>query len=69
MNRDACFRIQERVRWSDIDSSGVILWSAYTRVVQAAETGLFRAQCFLLLDNANHSARRVCAAGGRLAQT
>ena len=45
-NRDARFRIQERVRWSDIDSSGVILWSAYTRLVEMAETELFRAVGF-----------------------
>jgi acyl-CoA thioester hydrolase len=38
--------IQERVRWSDIDSSGMILWSAYTRLVEMAETELFRAAGF-----------------------
>jgi len=38
--------IQERVRWSDIDSSGIILWSAYTRLVEMAETELFRAAGF-----------------------
>ena len=36
-------RLQERIRWSDIDSSGIILWSAYTRLVEMAETELFRA--------------------------
>ena len=46
MNPGACFRIQERVRWSDIDSSGIILWSAYTRLVEMAETELFRAAGF-----------------------
>lgn len=46
MNRDVCFRIQERVRWSDIDSSGIILWSAYTRFVEIAESELFRAAGF-----------------------
>ena len=45
-NRNARFRIQERVRWSDIDSSGIILWSAYTRFVEMAETELFRAAGF-----------------------
>ena len=45
-NGDACFRIQERVRWSDVDSSGVILWGAYTRLVEMAETELFRAAGF-----------------------
>jgi acyl-CoA thioester hydrolase len=38
--------MQERVRWSDIDSSGIILWSAYTRLVEMAETELFRAAGF-----------------------
>ena len=38
--------IQERVRWSDIDSSGIILWSAYTRLVEMAESELFRAAGF-----------------------
>jgi len=42
----ARFCIQERVRWSDIDSSGIILWSAYTRLVEMAETELFRAAGF-----------------------
>ena len=46
MNPGACFKIQERVRWSDIDSSGIILWSAYTRLVEMAETELFRAAGF-----------------------
>ncbi|SRR5258706_4763601 len=35
--------VQERVRWSDVDASGIILWSAYTRLIEAAETELFRA--------------------------
>jgi len=38
--------MQERVRWSDIDTSGVILWSAYARLVEMAETELFRAAGF-----------------------
>lgn len=38
--------LQERIRWSDIDSSGIILWSAYTRLVEMAETELFRAAGF-----------------------
>ena len=46
MNQEACFRVQERVRWSDIDSSGIILWSAYTRLVEMAESELFRAAGF-----------------------
>ena len=32
------FRVQERVRWSDVDASGNILWSAYSRFVELAET-------------------------------
>ncbi len=40
------FSLQERIRWSDIDSSGIILWSAYTRLVEIAETELFRAAGF-----------------------
>jgi acyl-CoA thioester hydrolase len=41
-----CFRVQEHVRWSDVDASGIILWSAYTRLVELAETELFRAAGF-----------------------
>jgi acyl-CoA thioester hydrolase len=40
------FRVQDRVRWSDVDTSGIILWSAYTRLVELAETELFRAAGF-----------------------
>jgi YbgC/YbaW family acyl-CoA thioester hydrolase len=40
------FRVQERVRWSEVDASGIILWSAYTRFVERAETELFRAAGF-----------------------
>jgi acyl-CoA thioester hydrolase len=40
------FRVQEHVRWSDVDASGIILWSAYTRLVELAETELFRAAGF-----------------------
>lgn len=36
-------RVQEYVRWSDVDVSGIIRWSAYTRFVELAETELFRA--------------------------
>ncbi|MBI3526609.1 MAG: acyl-CoA thioesterase [Betaproteobacteria bacterium] len=39
-------RAQEYVRWSDVDASGNILWSAYTRFVELAETELFRAAGF-----------------------
>ena len=40
------FRIRERVRWSDVDTSGIIRWDAYTRFVELAETELFRAAGF-----------------------
>jgi acyl-CoA thioester hydrolase len=40
------YHVQERVRWSDVDPSSVILWSAYTRLVELAETELFRAVGF-----------------------
>ncbi len=36
-------RVQERVRWSDVDASGIIRWSTYPRFVELAETELFRA--------------------------
>jgi YbgC/YbaW family acyl-CoA thioester hydrolase len=36
-------RVVERVRWSDIDISGVICWNAYTRFIEIGETELFRA--------------------------
>lgn len=40
------FHLQEHVRWSDVDASGIIRWSAYTRLVEVAETELFRAAGF-----------------------
>ena len=39
-------RIQEYVRWSDVDASGIICWSAYARLVEIGETELFRAAGF-----------------------
>ena len=39
-------RVQEYVRWSDVDASGIICWSAYVRFVEIAETELFRAVGF-----------------------
>jgi acyl-CoA thioester hydrolase len=36
-------RLQEHVRWSDVDVSGLIRWDAYARYVELAETELFRA--------------------------
>lgn len=38
--------VHERVRWSDADASGLIRWDAYTRLVELAETELFRAAGF-----------------------
>jgi acyl-CoA thioester hydrolase len=38
--------VQERVRWSDVDASGIIRWSTYPRFVELAETELFRAADF-----------------------
>ena len=40
---DQAFAVREHVRWSDVDASGIIRWSAYTRLVELAETELFRA--------------------------
>jgi acyl-CoA thioester hydrolase len=39
-------RVQEHVRWSDVDVSGIIRWDAYVRFVEMAETELFRAAGF-----------------------
>jgi acyl-CoA thioester hydrolase len=39
-------RVQERVRWSDVDASGIIRWTSYPRFVELAETELFRAAGF-----------------------
>lgn len=36
-------RVIERVRWSDVDVSGVVCWTAYGRFVEIGETELFRA--------------------------
>ncbi|HTT36816.1 MAG TPA: thioesterase family protein [Burkholderiales bacterium] len=36
-------RVQEYVRWSDIDASGIICWGAYVRFLEIGETELFRA--------------------------
>lgn len=40
------YRIEEHVRWSDVDVSGIICWSAYARFVEIAETEFFRALGF-----------------------
>lgn len=37
------FRIPERVRWEDVDLAGVMRYSAYTRLFDAAEAELLRA--------------------------
>ena len=42
----SAFRVREHVRWSDVDVSGLIRWDAYTRLVELAETELFRAAGF-----------------------
>lgn len=34
------------MRWSDVDASGIICWSAYARFVEIGETELFRALGF-----------------------
>ena len=39
-------RVQEYVRWSDVDVSGIIRWGTYVRFVEMAETELFRAAGF-----------------------
>ncbi len=39
-------RVQEYVRWSDVDASGIIRWGTYVRFVEMAETELFRAAGF-----------------------
>jgi acyl-CoA thioester hydrolase len=39
-------RVEEHVRWSDVDASGIIRWSTYPRFVELAETELFRAAGF-----------------------
>lgn len=37
------FRIQERVRWADVDAARIIFYGAYIRFFEIAETELFRA--------------------------
>ncbi len=36
------FRIQERVRWGDVDAARIIFYGAYIRFFEFAETELFR---------------------------
>lgn len=40
------FSCHEHVRWSDVDAAGLIRWSAYTRLMELAETEFFRALGF-----------------------
>ena len=40
------YRVQEHVRWSDVDVSGIIFWGAYVRFVEFGETEFFRALGF-----------------------
>lgn len=37
------FRIDERVRWGDVDAARIIFYGAYIRFFEIAETELFRA--------------------------
>lgn len=36
-------RVEDRVRWSDVDAAGIICYGAYLRFYELAETELFRA--------------------------
>jgi acyl-CoA thioester hydrolase len=36
-------RVSDYVRWSDVDATGIICWTACPRFVEAAETEFFRA--------------------------
>ena len=37
------YTIEERVRWGDVDTAGIIFYGAYIRFFEFAETELFRA--------------------------
>ena len=44
MNQSAYkFRIEDRVRWGDVDAARIIFYGAYIRFFEIAETELFRA--------------------------
>lgn len=44
LNREGWkFRIEERVRWGDVDAARIIFYGAYIRFFEIAETELFRA--------------------------
>ncbi|MFL6228509.1 MAG: acyl-CoA thioesterase [Pyrinomonadaceae bacterium] len=40
---DYKYRIEERVRWGDVDAASIIFYGAYIRFFEFAETELFRA--------------------------
>ncbi len=44
------FEVRERVRWSDIDSAGIIYFGAYVRFVEIAESELYRELGFTYAD-------------------
>ena len=43
MSNPRKFRIEERVRWGDVDAARIIFYGAYIRFFEFAETELFRA--------------------------
>jgi YbgC/YbaW family acyl-CoA thioester hydrolase len=43
MDQSYKFRIEERVRWGDVDAASIIFYGAYIRFFEFAETELFRA--------------------------
>lgn len=43
MNEPSKFRIEERVRWGDVDAARIIFYGAYIRFFEIAETEMFRA--------------------------
>jgi YbgC/YbaW family acyl-CoA thioester hydrolase len=43
LNEGWKFRIEERVRWGDVDAARIIFYGAYIRFFEFAETELFRA--------------------------
>ncbi|MDT7602933.1 MAG: 4-hydroxybenzoyl-CoA thioesterase [Acidobacteriota bacterium] len=43
MDQSYKFRIEERVRWGDVDAASIIFYGAYIRFFEIAETELFRA--------------------------
>ena len=42
MREEWKFRIEERVRWGDVDAASIIFYGAYIRFFEFAETELFR---------------------------